>query len=129
MTSEAPWKMLSAGRTVYRNGSWCRPQPRWFSRLRVGDVITNGGAWRVVRAVSRYQNADLRSVRVVIQRCSWTHRCYTVLNAVDLRTFGYRLVPVKRRRLNKQIDKRIHIAIHEPGTKKSLTCCDVEGVA
>lgn len=70
------------------------PQPKWMLTLKVGEVIARpNGAWRIVRDLSRYANGELRSVCLVIRRCSWTRRCYTYLNANDLRTFGYRRVP------------------------------------
>lgn len=123
-------KMRNEGRTVYRNGSWCRPQPEWMKAIVVGSVITNGGKWRIVRDVTRYHNGDLRCVDLVIQHCSWTHRCYTVVHANDLIQRGFRLVPVKPRTLRNSMDLKIKRAIHEPAwQKKSLTCCDVEGMA
>jgi hypothetical protein len=52
-----------------------RKQLPWMNTLQVGDVISNGGRWRVVREVARYGNGDLRSVTLVIRSCSWTGRC------------------------------------------------------
>lgn len=103
-------------------------QPRWMYRLQVGDVITNGGPFRIVRELTRRRDGRLSSVILAIRRCSWTHRCYTYLNATDLRCMGYRRVRVKRRALRKRIDKLIIAAIHQPAKEKYiLTCCDVEG--
>jgi hypothetical protein len=107
-----------------------KPQPAWMARVVVGSVLASGdGPWRVVREVTRYNGGRLRSVTFAIRRCSWTHRCYTVVHYNDLIQRGFRLVPVKPRQLRSRIDRRIDVAIHEPCTEKSMTCCDVEGVA
>lgn len=99
--------------------------------LKVGHVIARkDGPYRIVRAVTRYWNGELRCVTLTIKHCSWTHRCYTILNSTDLRIMGYRRVPVKARRLHKRIDKQIVAAMHQPAWEPFvLKCCDVEGVA
>lgn len=113
-----------------RHPNCLKPQPEWMMRVQVGDVIRKPGSpFRIVREVTRYGNGELRSVTLAIRRCSWTHRCYTILNCVDLRVLGYRPVAVKRRKLRSRMDRKIQHAIHEPCTQKSLTCCDVEGIA
>jgi len=113
----------------YRNG-FQRQQLPWMADVVVGSVLASrGGPWRVVREVNRYQNGDLRSVTFAIRRCSWTHRCYTIYGYTDLKTHGFRLVPVEPRKLRGRLDRKIYVAIHEPCTQKSMTCCDVEGVA
>lgn len=102
----------------------------WMKSLQIGDVITNGGRWRVVREVTRYNNGDLRSVTLAIRSCSWTGRCYTILNYTDLRCLGYRKVNVAPRKLRGRLDRKIHAAIHQPCHKPYiLTCCDVESAA
>lgn len=108
-----------------------RMQLPWMRTLKVGHVITNGGPYRVVRDLSRYNNGDLSYVYLSIRRCSWTHRCYTLLSYTDLRMFGYRRVRVKPRRLNQPIDRKINEAMRQPGCHRGalvLTCCDVEGL-
>jgi hypothetical protein len=106
------------------------PRPAWMRHVQVGDVLRKGsGPFRVVREVARRRDGRLRSVTFAIRRCSWTHRCYTVYNESDLRVLGYRRVRVKRRALRARIDKAIYRAIHEPSDRRSMTCCDVEGVA
>lgn len=113
-----------------RHANCKTPQPEWMMRVKVGDVLRRfDGPFRIVREVSRYKNGELRSVTFAIRRCSWTGRCYTIYGNVDLRVLGYRLVQVKRRKLTSKMDRKIHRAIHEPCTQKSLTCCDVEGIA
>ena len=106
-------------------------QPKWFDEVQVGDVIAApGGRWRVVRAVHRRGNGTLYAVTVVIQRCSWTHQCYTILNFTDLRTRRFRRIPGASIRLKKRgIDAKIQQAITARGGdgKKILTCCDVVG--
>ena len=114
----------------YPNGFLGRRQLPWMRDVVVGSVLAEGsGAWRIVRAVTRYRNGDLRCVDFVIRRCSWTHRCYTVVGYYDMIQRGFRMVPVAPRRLRSKLDHKIRVAIHEPCTQKSLTCCDVEGVA
>jgi len=115
----------------YANG-YRRRQLPWMRDVVVGSVLAEGsGAWRVVRDVHRYNDGDLRSVNFAIRRCSWTHRCYTVIGYSDLIQRGFRMVPVKPRRLTTALDRKIHRAIHEPCSKRpyAATCCDVEGVA
>lgn len=114
-----------------RHANCLGPQPAWMLTLRVGHVIARpNGVYRIVREVHRYKNGDLRSVSLVIRRCSWTHRCYTILNANDMKQLSYRRIPVKARRLTKRLDKQIVAALHQPAWDPHiLKCCDVEGVA
>jgi len=106
--------------------------PKWFDHVKVGDVIARpGGRWRVVREVNRRRNGTLDSVTLVIQRCSWTGQCYTILNFTDLRNMGYRRISGASLRLKKcGIDAKIRQAITARGGegKKILTCCDVVGI-
>ena len=109
-----------------------RQQLPWMRRVVVGSVLAgDSGTWRVVREVSRYANGDLRSVVFAIRRCSWTHRCYTILGYTDLIQRGFRMVPVRPRRLRSKLDRTIRRALHQPGYERpyAATCCDVEGVA
>jgi hypothetical protein len=103
--------------------------PKWFDDVKVGDVIAKPhGQWRVVREVSRRPNGTLYCVYLAIRRCSWTGRCYTILNFTDLRTFKYRRISGAAIRLKSRgIDAKIRRALHEPAGVKSLTCCDVIG--
>ena len=99
--------------------------------LKVGDVIARPhGAWRIVREVSRYKNGDLRAVSLLIRRCSWTHRCYTVYGYNDLRMMGFRKISSAHVKLNTPFDRLAHAAIHQNASEEYLlTCCDVEGIA
>lgn len=108
------------------------PQPPWMRRVRVGDVLKDAvGNLRVVRE-ARHYGGRLYGVTFTIAHCSWTGRCYTILNATDLRQRGFRPVGV-RRRLNTKLDRQIADAIarndlaHRNG--RALRCCDVEGIA
>lgn len=114
-----------------RHPNCLEPQPRWMLTLKVGHVIAKkNGPYRIVRRIARYGNGDLRSVTCVIRRCSWTHRCYTILNYTDLRIFGYRRIRVKRRTLGSEFDRKVASAIHQRCHEPYvLTCCDVEGAA
>lgn len=107
-----------------------RPQPAWMRRVQVGSVIAErGGAWRIVRHVARDRSGRLRAVWLVIRRCSWTRRCYTVVNANDLIQRRFRLIPTSPVQLKTRgIDAKIRHALHESATHRSLTCCDVEGL-
>lgn len=107
------------------------PQPRWMLTLKVGHVIARpNGAYRIVRSVCRYGNGDLRSVTLVIKRCSWTHRCYTILNASDLRQLGYRRIRVRPRTLRSDIDRKVAQAIQQPCWEPYvMECCDVDGLS
>ncbi len=112
-----------------RDGRTFINQPSWMFTLQVGDVITNGGRYRIVRDLMRRRDGRLHCVALAIKRCSWTHRCYTILNATELRIFGYRRVPAKRRALKKKGDRLILAAMRQPSWEpKILGCCDVEGV-
>lgn len=99
----------------------------------VGSVLAEGsGTWRVVRRAHRKPNGDLWGVTFTIRHCSWTGRCYTVLTATDLKTRGFRLVPVRPRHLRSGVDGKIRAAMAQGGCSRSeylMTCCDVEGVA
>lgn len=101
----------------------------WFTTLQVGDVIARpGGPWRVVRAISR-RAYGLYAVTLLIQRCSWTGRCYTILNATDLRVQGYKPVRAARWPCRTEFDRRVQAAIHQPAWEpKALRCCDVVGI-
>lgn len=120
-----------------------RAQPDWMATLQVGDVLTNGRSYRVVREVSRWQRGrvagkrrlqtipgegPLRGVVFTIRHCSWTKRCYTVLTASDLLTLRFRPAGV-RVKLNKPVDAKIAASLHERGTRRTLRCCDVRGIA
>jgi len=98
----------------------------------VGSVLlAPSGDFRVVREVHRYRDGDLRSVTLAIRRCSWTKRAYTILNYVDLIQRGFRLVPVKPRRLTKPEDKLFFKARHAATWKGScalMSCCDAEAL-
>jgi hypothetical protein len=108
------------------------PDPSWFRTLKVGDVIAErSGVWRTVRAVSRRPSGGLYAVHLVIRRCSWTHRCYTVVNATDLRVRGFRRIRVKRRPLRTRLDRQIQRIVNGPLAKRkqALDCCDVKGIS
>ena len=101
----------------------------WFTTLQVGDVIARpGGPWRVVRAISR-RAYGLYAVTLLIRRCSWTGRCYTILNATDLRVQGYKPVRGAHWPCRTAFDRRVHKAITDDGVRPyPLRCCDVVGI-
>jgi hypothetical protein len=105
----------------------------WRDRLEIGSVIaTPNGSWRIVRRVSRKPNGTIWGITCVIQRCSWTHRAYTVITRSDLHQRGFRRIPVAPLALKTSgVDAKIQAAIRQGGCKRSelvLTCCDVEGL-
>lgn len=113
------------------------PQPEWMATLRVGDVLTNGRSYRVVREVSRWHRVNrrtvagegpLKCVAFTIKHCSWTGRCYTILCASDLLQRGFRPAGV-RVKLDKPWDAAILHEITKCAEPASLRCCDVRGVA
>lgn len=99
---------------------------RWYRKIRIGDVLrSGGGSLRVVRDVKHF--ADGKTfVHLVIKHCSWTGRCYTVLQGTDLNYMGYRRTG-KRVRLRSKLDAKIAEACRS--VPITLTCCDVEGLS
>lgn len=101
----------------------------WRDALRVGDVIAEGsGLPRVVRAATYNRDGFLRSVSLTIRRCSWTGRCYTVLNRNDLKWRRFVLVggPVA---LDSTMDRMIVDEMRHPTRELILLrCCDVKEV-
>lgn len=96
----------------------------WIKEIRKGDILVEGDTPRIVRNVQHGKNGYC-CVTLAIRRCSWTRRCYTVINASDLKQRRFRPTG-KRVRLDLPIDKAIEIAIQS--REYTLTCCDVEGV-
>lgn len=115
-----------------------KPQPEWMATLQVGDVLTNGSAYRVVRRITRWRKegrrtfwdeGPLRSVTFTIKHCSWTGRCYTLLTPYDLIGRGFRPAGA-RVKLNKPIDAEVLREITQSYTAPILLkCCDVRAVA
>ena len=102
----------------------------WRAKIRVGDVLeAPSGDLRVVREVTRWKRRGRTTtiVTFAIRRCSWTRRCYTVVNQSDLATRGFRPTG-KRVRLSKPIDRAISRAIDEPRPDRSIGCRAVQGV-
>jgi hypothetical protein len=61
----------------------------WRDDIQVGDILfTRRGHPRVVRAVSRRKSGHLHCITLAIKRCSWTGRCYTVMNRHDIKHQG-----------------------------------------
>jgi len=103
---------------------------KWIERIEKGDILrSKSGLLRIVRAVHHSwipQSQQIRtSVTFTIKRCSWTGRCYTILNGSDLMTQGYQHTG-KRIRLQKKMDKEIAAEFGQKPESLKLTCCDVE---
>lgn len=97
-------------RLGYKHG----PDPDWFDWLDAGHVICErGGAWRIVRQVSRRTDGRLSFVTLVIRRRSWTGRCYTVLTSSDLKTRVFTVKRDVRVKPKTLIDVRIAQAIKQ----------------
>jgi hypothetical protein len=104
------------------------PREHWTKHLQVGDVITNGGACRVVRKATHSASQFGRaSYSFVIRHCSWTKRCYTVLTDNDLRQLGYRLIG-RGFPLGTELDGKI-LEECESKSRPRIRCCDVSGLA
>lgn len=117
--------------------------PRWFSTVKVGDILRSGsGTLRVVRAVSRPLNKKKHSPRpfhlwvtLAIRHCSWTGQATTILDASGLLSKGYTHTGHRHyfksrldRRLQKQLAVQEVTRIGEWKEMKLLKCCDVVGV-
>lgn len=109
------------------------PQPEWMATVQVGDVLTDGRVYRVVREVSHWRpryspnELRLRGVAFTIRHCSWTRRCHTTLTAADLKQRHFRPAGI-RVKLNKSIDAAIAEELADD-RRRRLRCCDVRGVA
>lgn len=111
------------------------PERDWTNKLEVGDVLrTPTGDLRVVRLASHHiitsggRRPHWRSsVCLTIKHCSWTTRCYTVLNSADLKTRGFRPTG-KRVRLQSRLDAEIRRNFGVDKKDITLHCCDVEGI-
>lgn len=100
----------------------------WVSKIRVGDILRSGaGVLRVVRGVTHYKTKTF--VAFTIRRCSWTGRCYTILDHASLKSQGFQPTG-KRLRLRSNLDREIRAEILESRrpSEIKLHCCDVEGV-
>jgi len=96
----------------------------WIEKIQVGDILLEGDTPRIVREV-HHREGGYCAVTLVIRRCSWTRRCYTVINSNDLKQRRFR--PSGHRvKLGLDIDKKIEAAIQS--REYLLTCCDVEGI-
>jgi len=106
------------------------PQPEWFSQIVVGSVVREGdGPLRVVRYVHRVADGRIW-VGLAIRRCSWTTRPYTILNASDLKTRKFRLVPVRPVTLKGDFNARMAASMRHDGPAhlSPMRCCEAVGV-
>jgi len=97
----------------------------------VGTVLREGsnGPLRVVRAV-KHLPGGRTWVTLVIRRCSWTRRPTTTLNATDLRTRKFRVVPVRPVTLKGEWNARFNAAMDYSGPSHlaPMRCCEAVGV-
>jgi hypothetical protein len=99
----------------------------WIWKVRAGDVLrSRSGTLRVVRRVS--QGRSRVHVFFAIRHCSWTHRCYTLLERNDLIQNGYRPTGAHVN-LRKRIDRQIARELDGDRLKPKLDCCKVRGIA
>ncbi len=107
------------------------PAYAWIKRIQKGDILeARSGTLRIVRSV-RHNGPSLpkTSVTFTIRHCSWTGRCYTVVNGNDLRQMRFRPVSA-RMPLRTKLDKLIEAEFgRPPGDGRMLDCCDVRGIA
>lgn len=100
---------------------------KYLQGIQKGSVLRfPNGDLRVVRKATFWPDGNLHSVTLAIRRCSWTGRCYTVIDRVTLKHPGATLAHVKPRPLKKIMDRKIERAIGS--LYKTVTCCDVHGV-
>lgn len=101
----------------------------WVDELKIGDVIYNGRRYRAVRDVSHKKNGQVHCVTLSILHCSWTQRPYTTYNRYDLTYMGYQRVPGVRAKFDTPRDKKLNEYITSRHVeKRSMTCCDVDGM-
>lgn len=100
-----------------------------MNKVKVGDILARPGKpGRIVRHVTYSKSGLLSCVSFSILHCSWTTRCYTVMNYNDLDYLGY-LPTGKRVKLTRKIDKAIDYCLkHHDREQQKLDCCDVEGI-
>ena len=106
------------------NGYAWRP---WFDTVKRGDVLIDKfGNERIVRAVHKYKSNIC--LTFAIRHCSWTGRCYTVLNKADLIYRGFRYSGVTLP-LKDPIDKAIdHDITYEHRFRQKTPCCKVVAI-
>lgn len=79
-----------------------------------------------MRRTNYQPNGRLYSITFAIKRCSWTGRCYTILNRHDIK--NYKLKPTgTRSRMRTLLDRKLNAAIIS--RSRNLDCCDVKGVS
>lgn len=103
----------------------------WRDFLRAGDILlSRNGTPRIVRRVHYKKNGFLFGVSLVIQRRSWTNRCYTILCRSDLAGRGYRKTDgryhFRAGGIDLQIDNEIKNSYLPTGIK--LHANDVRGI-
>ena len=104
-----------------------------MARIKVGSILkSRSGDLRVVRDVKHrvttkgpWKGCRKVTVYLAIRRCSWTGRCYTVMNEGDLAYLGFSYTGA-RLKLGSDIDEKIAESI-ESG-EYIVGCCDVRGV-
>jgi hypothetical protein len=98
--------------------------------IRKGDVLeTPSGSLRIVRHVSAAGTPRKTWLYFTIQRCSWTHACYTLYNVGELNGLGWRVVASAADLLNDKFSREIEQDFHKHGPERRFRCCDVRGVA
>jgi len=106
----------------------------WRDTLSEGDIIRSAsGDLRVVRKASYwdkpYRNRPagmLYGVYLLIRNCSWTGKCYTVINRSDL--VSRKFEPTG---LRWESDAAFKVLLEKemgPNKPLALHCCDVKGI-
>jgi hypothetical protein len=107
---------------VYKRG---RLQRVWFKTVQLGDVLDGPRGLRVVRAVNRHKNGDLRSLAFAIRKCSWTGSGYCSYEASALRIGGWRPAGT-RYPIDGPLDCWLQADILSHGRTKTVTCCEAK---
>jgi hypothetical protein len=97
-----------------------------IDRIRVGNVVKIGPAYRTVRAVHTKDGRPYYFA-FAIRRCSWTHRPYTIILRPELRQRAEAVYYVSKNVRATKIERRLQENIDDD-TCRTCDCCEVRGV-
>lgn len=102
----------------------------WIKTINRGDVLeSKSGKLRIVRRVSHGgPSLPKTHVWLTIQKCSWTHRPYTMYNGNDLRQMGFNPTGVRvklRGRFDREMDRQFDA---QDSRDCTISCCEVTGI-
>lgn len=103
------------------------PIKDWRDTIQKGDILVSKRGPRLVRRATYSKTGFLRAITLAIKHCSWTGRCYTVINRSDLNYLKFTKAPFRITATRIPLDEQIEACIIDPDNR-SLDCCDVKGV-